>query len=82
MRSGDWTQSTNDDCILPPDDPIHAFKIASAAGISIEAALARQKVAADERAWHERQTSPEMEYAKKYGVRPGTPAWNALWGNK
>lgn len=80
IRSGDLTVPTSDDCYLAPDDPIHAYKIAAAAGISVDSALAQQKLKAEQRAYEERQNSPEMQYAKQYGIRPGTPAWNALFG--
>lgn len=80
IRAGSFTTSENDDCYLDPDDPIHAIKLAAAAGISVESALAQQKLKAEQRAYEDRQNSPEMQYAKQYGVRPGTPAWNALFG--
>lgn len=80
FRAGNFTPGENDDCYLDPDDPIHAIKLAAAAGISVESALAQQKLKAEQRAYEERQNSPEMQYAKQYGIRPGTPAWNALFG--
>ena len=81
LRAGDFTQSTADDCYLSPDDPVHALKLAAATGISPDAALAQHRLSVEQRAWEDRQNSPEMQYAKQYGIRPGTPAWNALWGN-
>jgi len=74
------TAPTTPDCYLSPDDPIHAYKMAAIAGISPDSAMARHKLQVDERAWHERQNSPEMQYAIDHNIKPGSVAWNALFG--
>jgi len=74
------TENHTDDCYLAPDDPIHAIKSAATLGIGLDAAMTQHNLKVQQRAWHDQQNSPEMIYAKQNNIRPGSVAWNALFG--
>lgn len=73
-------QDSPDDCFLAPNDPIQELKIASyLGGLGAEARLheycakqTEQKTFSDERG----------KYQRENNIKPGTPAWFELWGNK
>lgn len=71
-------QSSDNDCYLEPDDPIHELLIAGQlGGLGSQARLAEYNRITAER--QQAKISPELEYAKSTGIRPGTPAWHALF---
>ena len=72
------TQSSDNDCYLEPDDPIHELLISShLGGLGSQAKLAEyNRITAERR---QSKISPELEYARTTGIRPGTPAWYALF---
>ena len=71
-------QSSDNDCYLEPDDPIHELLIAGQlGGLGSQARLAEYNRTTAER--QRAKISPELEYAKATGIRPGTPAWYALF---
>ena len=74
-------QSSNDDCYLEPEDPVHQLLIASQlGGLGSAARLAEyNRITAEQR---RAKVSTEIEYANKTGIRPGTPAWYALFPKK
>lgn len=72
--------STDSDCYLAPDDPIHAIKTAEVLNTSAESVQTKMNTALRERAQQDREDSPEMQYARKHNIKPGSVAWNALWG--
>jgi hypothetical protein len=75
------TQSSDEDCYLEPDDPIHQLLIAShMGGLGSQSKLAEYNRITAER--QKAKISPELEYAKSTGIRPGTPAWYALFPKK
>jgi hypothetical protein len=69
-----------EDCFLASDDPIHELKIAQQlGGLGSEArlheyrsTLAKESFINDERG----------KYQRENNIKPGTPAWFELWGNK
>lgn len=78
ITSADLNQSSDDDCYLAPDDPIHELKALSGlGGLGGEARLhelrAKQgsnvSVAGDERG----------RYMREHNIKPGTPEWFRLW---
>jgi hypothetical protein len=74
-------QSSDNDCFLEPDDPIHKLLISSQlGGLGSVARLAEYNRITAER--KKSKISPEVEYAKFIGIRPGTPAWYALFPKK
>lgn len=83
VRAPDYSQQLNPadpDCYLEPDDPIHAIMMAETMGISMEAAQSRMNTASRERAQRDREDSWQMQYAREHNIKPGTVAWNALFG--
>jgi hypothetical protein len=74
-------QSSDNDCFLEPDDPIHELLISSQlGGLGSAARLAEyNRITAEGK---KAKISPELEYAKSTGIRPGTPAWYALFPKK
>jgi hypothetical protein len=72
-----------DDCSLDELDPIHELKIASMmGGLGSEARLAEYRMKQADMKAKEKSERWEVQYAKDSGIKPGTPAWNALWGNE
>ena len=67
------------ECTLSPDDPIHDMIAAqymdglNAVTRSNERKLQIQAIAEEAKA-------PLLQYAKEYGIKPGSPAWYALHG--
>ena len=74
-------QSSDNDCYLDPNDPIHTLLASSImGGLGAKAKLAQ----------YNEYTQQELssEYfktridAQAMGIKPGTPAWYALFSNK
>ena len=80
ITSENILQDSPDDCFLAPDDPIQELKIAHhLGGLGANARLHEyranqtdQKSFSDERG----------KYQRENNIKPGTPAWFELWGNK
>ena len=69
--------SSEDDCVLPPDDPIHQIKGAAMLGTATPALVAA--------AYNNKRITDiatenfeQRELAKSQGIKPGTPAWYAM----
>jgi hypothetical protein len=66
------------DCVLEPTDPIHELKAASImGGLGSKARLAKYNELT-----RQEQSSKyfkQIEHARAMGIKPGTPAWNALF---
>jgi hypothetical protein len=75
------TPTSDDDCFLESDDPIHQLLIAShMGGLGSQTKLAEyNRITAEKQ---KAKISPEIEYAKSTGIMPGTPAWYALFPKK
>lgn len=72
-----------DDCALDTLDPIHELKIASMMdGLGSEQRLAEYRAKQADMKAKMKDERWESQYAKDHGIKPGTPAWHALWGTK
>lgn len=68
-----------DDCILAPDDPIHKLKIAQhLGGLGSDARLHEYNASLQQAAFNDERAV----YQRENNIKPGTPAWFELWGNK
>lgn len=68
-----------DDCFLEPDDPVHALKASSImGGLGGAARLAEY----NELTQQERSSKyfKQRADAQAQGIRPGSPAWHAMYG--
>lgn len=81
VTTRDLVNSSPDDCYLDPMDPAQAF-MGPVGSIGAEARLAEYNAKTRENIQQERDNSWEMQYAKENGIKPGSVAWNALWGKK
>jgi hypothetical protein len=66
-------------CTLSPDDPIHDMIAAQYMG-GLNAAIRMNERKAQAVADVEASKEPLIKYAQEYGIKPGTPAWYALYG--
>ena len=67
------------ECTLSPDDPVHDMIAAQYMdGLNASTRISERKaqIATESNAAKE----PLLQYAKEYGIRPGSPAWHALHG--
>ena len=71
--------SPDAECTLSPDDPIHDMIAAQYMG-GLNAASRINERKAQLAAETEAAKEPLVQYAKEYGIKPGTPAWYALHG--
>lgn len=76
ITSWDIPQTSDDDCILPENDPAHELIIAQALG----GLGAQQRL--DE--YRSKNSFPKVEcdkgrYQREHNIKPGTPAWFELW---
>ncbi|CAB4125966.1 hypothetical protein UFOVP181_272 [uncultured Caudovirales phage] len=76
ITTQDLNQSSDEDCYLAPDDPIHAMKgVSQLGGIGSEEALAN----------YNRLQLPTIvgsnkgQIQKEQGIEPGTQEWFKLW---
>ena len=67
------------ECTLSPDDPIHDMIAAQYMG-GLNAASRINQRKAQIQAEAEDAKAPLLQYAKQYGIKPGSPAWYALHG--
>lgn len=88
ITKADILQDSPDDCYLSPDDPIHELKIASyLGGLGSNARLQEYK---DKQQAINKNTNKDgfmsgndkAAYMKQNNIKPGTPAWFALWYGK
>jgi hypothetical protein len=79
ITSADLNQTSDDDCYLAPDDPIHELKaLAGLGGLGGQARLAEYRAAK----MQENISNTGMEKAnlmRDNNIRPGTPEWFQLW---
>jgi hypothetical protein len=67
------------DCVLSPEDPLHDMIAAQYMdGLNAATRINERKAQAKTEADAARE--PLLQYAREYGIRPGTPAWHALHG--
>ena len=71
-------QSSDDDCYLAPDDPIHELKaIQHLAGLGADARL--HEMRANQGSNISVTGDSKGELMKKHNIKPGTPEWFKLW---
>lgn len=72
--------SSDNDCLLPPDDPLHDMIAAQYMG-GLNAAHRMNERKAEIAKETAAIKEPLLQYARDTGIKPGTPAWYALMGN-
>lgn len=73
-------QDSPDDCFLAPNDPIQELKIASyLGGLGSEARLHEYRAAKTQDSII---NDDRGKYQRENNIKPGTPAWFELWGNR
>jgi hypothetical protein len=76
ITSADLNPSSDDDCYLAPDDPIHQLKAVSMmGGLGSEAALAQYNSLQKPQI----QGSDKGRVAREQKIEPGTDAWFKHW---
>ena len=80
ITAKDFVESTEEDCVLPPDDPLHALKAVTAFdGLGAQARLD------DLRSKNFVSTvvgSNKGQIQREQNIKPGTPEWFQLWFGK
>jgi hypothetical protein len=76
ITSKDLVSSSDDDCYLAPDDPIHALKATSCiGGIGSAQALAAYNQASLPKI----ASCNKGEIQRQRNIKPGSPEWFKLW---
>ena len=76
ITSADINPSSDDDCYLSPDDPIHQLKgVSQLGGLGSEAALSQYRTLQ----LPSITGSTKGQEARELGLRPGTDAWFKHW---
>lgn len=74
-------QTSPDDCVIDPSDPIHELRsIQYLAGLGHEARLHEYRV--DQGSNISVTGMENQKIEKEYKIRPGTPEWFQLWFSK
>jgi hypothetical protein len=78
ITSANINQSSDDDCYLSPDDPIHELKaIQHLAGLGGEARL--HELRANQGSNISVTGNSKGELMRKHNIKPGTDEWFKLW---
>lgn len=73
--------TSDEDCYLAPDDPIHELKAASImGGLGARVRLAAYNEATKQATIDQLQAM-RLE-ARAQGIKPGSPAWHAMFSNR
>jgi hypothetical protein len=81
ITSEHLNQSSDEDCYLAPDDPIHELKaIQHLAGLGADARLHELRVNQGSNISVTGTSKQELE--RKHNIKPGTPEWFKLWFSK
>jgi hypothetical protein len=76
VTSADLNQTSDNDCYLSPDDPIHQLKaVSQLGGIGSEAALAGYR----SQQLPVIQTDERGRIAREQNIQPGTQEWFKHW---
>lgn len=76
ITTADINPSSQDDCYLAPEDPIHLLKPAAMlGGIGSQAALAQYNNLQQPQV----QGSNKGQIQREQGIKPGTEEWFKLW---
>lgn len=72
---------SSDDCVLPPDDPVHALRAAQyMGGLGSDAYLERIARANQDAADKVKEpTANRAKIMQENSIKPGTEAWFKLW---
>lgn len=71
-------QTSDDDCYLAPDDPIHELKaIQYLAGLGADSRLHEMRANQGSNISVTGMSKQELE--RKHNIKPGTPEWFKLW---
>lgn len=78
ITTKDLNQSSDEDCYLAPDDPIHELKaLAGMGGLGGEARLHEYR--ANQGSNISVTGMEKGNLMKKHNIKPGTPEWFKLW---
>lgn len=78
ITTQDLVQSSDEDCYLAPNDPIHELKaLAGLGGLGGEARLHEYR--ANQGSNISVTGNEKGELMKKHNIQPGTPEWFKLW---
>lgn len=78
ITTQDLNQSSDEDCYLAPDDPIHELKaLAGLGGLGGEARLHEYRASQGSNISATGDSKGEL--MKKHDIKPGTPEWFQLW---
>jgi len=78
ITTQDLNQSSDEDCYLAPDDPIHELKaLAGMGGLGGEARLHEYR--ANQGSNISVTGMEKGNLMKKHNIKPGTPEWFKLW---
>lgn len=78
ITTADLNQDSNEDCYLPPDDPVHEMKaLAGLGGLGGEARLHEYR--ANQGSNISVTGDNKGELMKQHNIKPGTPEWFKLW---
>ena len=81
ITSANLNQSSDDDCYLAPDDPIHELKaIQHLAGLGSDARLHELRVNQGSNISVTGDSKGEL--MRKHNIKPGTDEWFKLWFSK
>jgi hypothetical protein len=81
ITSANINQSSDDDCYLSPDDPIHELKaIQHLAGLGGDARL--HELRANQGSNISVTGMEKSELMRKHNIKPGTDEWFKLWFSK
>ena len=78
ITTQDLNQSSDEDCYLAPEDPIHEMKaLAGLGGLGGEARLHEYRASQGSNISVTGNSKGEL--MKKHNIKPGTPEWFKLW---
>jgi hypothetical protein len=78
ITTQDLNQSSDEDCYLAPEDPIHEMKaLAGLGGLGGDARLHEYR--ANQGSNISVTGNSKGELMKKHNIKPGTPEWFKLW---
>ena len=78
ITTQDLNQSSDEDCYLAPEDPIHEMKaLAGLGGLGGDARLHEYRASQGSNISVTGNSKGEL--MKKHNIKPGTPEWFKLW---
>jgi hypothetical protein len=81
ITSYDLNQTSDEDCYLAPDDPVHEIKaLAGLGGLGGEARLHEYRASQGSNISVTGDNKGDL--MKQHNIKPGTPEWFRLWFSK